>query len=948
MRMRSDRDGGSGTDGGWGSAPPPGKASLTQRMARSRPSPSAAPVQRAIDPVAAAIQRRQLARDLDAAMGFFDEPATAVQRSVDGHTGLPEDAIAAHAAHGVAGSGGVLPHLTTIQRAFGPAHDLSGVRAHVGGAAAQAADAIGAHAYATGSDIAFAAEPDLFLAAHEAAHVVQQRQGVSLKGAVGQAGDVYEDHADQVAAAVVRGESVADLLGPGASASGAAVQRKGKGQPAASSELPPPRRRAIEKPLRVALGATFHIPFEAGQSVAWDDTGHVTSLAGDASPAGFRATQEGTTRITVVADDDRPVAVYAVEIAKASGYEGALSAAQGTGAPIAKGGTTRLTDTNEVQFTYRFSEVPAKDGITIKSSETVNAGSEAACKLSTGRWLDDRTLSWTAKVTRPVTSTFHFEVLDAGKAFFTEDYQIRFELDAAMVPREETEHMKIRGDDKRAYIAQYLAGWRNRTASTYIQAKLDVSKLIQRDIDAGAKIDALAMGVLTSLFSGALGALAGPAVKGWLTTDQSVYGAELASDMTKTVVGQVVQGGGAYIAPENPNGLEKNDTLTLIKYDQECQDAMGALAKRMSEHYVTDDQGRHVYKEDPIGIADAFVTAAKLPFVEKSAVEVERLVWIEWLKANGAHASQALSPNGETEFLESSFTGSNYTGVSESALDRRGLQLDPADLGRERTLRPRTRRLHRRQRARPRQARGRRRRHRLPRRDRRDAHPHAGQDPALPRDPHGHADRSGRGPDPRRAHHRRHPPRPVRHGPARRLPLGSLLPVERRPGPHSAAARAPRGHRASVRALLRRGGAAPPVRRPARRVRQSRLAGQHPRAAARDRQRCAPRGGRGTTRRASATTRGAGLRRERALRPRAAVPRCQGADHRPLGAVVSARADHADRREPVAGGAHRADGSSVPARAAAAPWRALSWRRSLVRTARGGRPPRTSGRAAAA
>lgn len=663
MRMRSDRDGGSGTDGGWGSAPPPGKASLTQRMARSRPSPSAAPVQRAIDPVAAAIQRRQLARDLDAAMGFFDEPATAVQRSVDAHTGLPDDAIAAHAAHGVAGSGGVLPHLTTIQRAFGPAHDLSGVRAHVGGAAAQAADAIGAHAYATGSDIAFAAEPDLFLAAHEAAHVVQQRQGVSLKGAVGQAGDVYEDHADQVAAAVVRGESVADLLGPGASASGAAVQRKGKGQPAASSELPPPRRRAIEKPLRVALGATFHIPFEAGQSVAWDDTGHVTSLAGDASPAGFRATQEGTTRITVVADDDRPVAVYAVEIAKASGYEGALSAAQGTGAPISKGGTTRLTDTNEVQFTYRFSEVPAKDGITIKSSETVNAGSEAACKLSTGRWLDDRTLSWTAKVTRPVTSTFHFEVLDAGKAFFTEDYQIRFELDAAMVPREETEHMKIRGDDKRAYIAQYLAGWRNRTASTYIQAKLDVSKLIQRDIDAGAKIDALAMGVLTSLFSGALGALAGPAVKGWLTTDQSVYGAELASDMTKTVVGQVVQGGGAYIAPENPNGLEKNDTLTLIKYDQECQDAMGALAKRMSEHYVTDDQGRHVYKEDPIGIADAFVTAAKLPFVEKSAVEVERLVWIEWLKANGAHGSQALSPNGETEFLESSFTGSNYTGV---------------------------------------------------------------------------------------------------------------------------------------------------------------------------------------------------------------------------------------------------------------------------------------------
>ncbi len=666
MRIRHDLDG----DPSFRAGPPAGalsagKATMTQRLVRGRPVAAApAPaVQRVADPVAAAVQRRQLARDLDAAMGFFDEPADPVQRHGDAHTGLPDDAIAAYAAHGTSGSGGVMPHLETIQRAFGPTHDLSGVRAHVGGAAAQAADAIGAHAYATGNDIAFASSPDLFLAAHEATHVIQQRQGVHLKGAVGQAGDSYEAHADAVAAAVVRGESVADLLGPGASTGEAAIQRKGKGKPASSSDLPPPRRRGAEKELAVAVGATFHIPFEAGQSVAWDETGHLECKDGSTSPAGFRAIQEGTTKITVVDEAEHTVAVYNVHIAKATGHEGALSAAQGTGAPIAKGGTTRLTDTNEVRFTYRFAQVPVKDGLTIKSGETVNAGSEAACKLSTGRWLDDRTLIWTAKVTRPVTSTFHFEVLDAGKAFFKDDYQLAFELDAELVPRVESEHMNKRGAEKAAYIAQYLADWRNRTASTFITAKLEVSKLIQQDIDAGAKIDALVAGVLTSLFSGAVGALAGPAMKGWLTDDKSVYGAEVVSDLTKTVVGKVVEGGWGYVAPENPSGLEKNDTLTLIQYDQQCQAVMGKLGQRVRDAYATDDLGRHVYKEDPIGIVDTFAQQAKLPFSEESALQVERSIWIEWLKANNAHGSQALDRSANTDYLESSFTGSNYARV---------------------------------------------------------------------------------------------------------------------------------------------------------------------------------------------------------------------------------------------------------------------------------------------
>lgn len=72
---------------------------------------------------------------------------------------------------------------------------------------------MGAEAYATGNDVAFRASPDLHTAAHEAAHVVQQRGSVQLAGGVGQAGDSYEQHADAVADAVVAGRSAEALLG---------------------------------------------------------------------------------------------------------------------------------------------------------------------------------------------------------------------------------------------------------------------------------------------------------------------------------------------------------------------------------------------------------------------------------------------------------------------------------------------------------------------------------------------------------------------------------------------------------------------------------------------------------------------------------------------------------------------------------------------------------------
>jgi hypothetical protein len=147
-----------------------------------------------------------------------------VQRKATGDGG--EVDVHAAAAHGISGSSGPLPHRDVIQQLFGPNHNVSGIRAHTDGAARQATHQMGAEGYATGNDVAFAGQPDLHLAAHEAAHVVQQRSGVQLAGGVGDAGDVYERNADAVADRVVQGRSAADLLPQTAGGGGAHVQRK--------------------------------------------------------------------------------------------------------------------------------------------------------------------------------------------------------------------------------------------------------------------------------------------------------------------------------------------------------------------------------------------------------------------------------------------------------------------------------------------------------------------------------------------------------------------------------------------------------------------------------------------------------------------------------------------------------------------------------------------------
>jgi hypothetical protein len=140
-----------------------------------------------------------------------DTLQTLQESPVQHEGGGDTDSLRQVAAQGLQGSASSLPYLGTLQSAFGN-HDVSGVKAYSGGSAQQANAAMGSVAYATGNAVAFKGTPDLHTVAHEAAHVVQQRAGVSLPGGVGRVGDAYEQHADAVAERVVSGQSAAPLL----------------------------------------------------------------------------------------------------------------------------------------------------------------------------------------------------------------------------------------------------------------------------------------------------------------------------------------------------------------------------------------------------------------------------------------------------------------------------------------------------------------------------------------------------------------------------------------------------------------------------------------------------------------------------------------------------------------------------------------------------------------
>ena len=164
-----------------------------------------------------------------------------IQRKQNAAATGETDDVKEAARAGLAGDAGQLPHLSTIQSAFGR-HDVGGVRAHAGPEAVGAAAAIGASAYASGEAIAFTRTPDLHDAAHEAAHVIQQRAGHAPAGGVGATGDVLEQHADRVADAVVAGQSAEPLLddlggGDGGGTAQASVQRRDLTEPIVNAEM---------------------------------------------------------------------------------------------------------------------------------------------------------------------------------------------------------------------------------------------------------------------------------------------------------------------------------------------------------------------------------------------------------------------------------------------------------------------------------------------------------------------------------------------------------------------------------------------------------------------------------------------------------------------------------------------------------------------------------------
>ena len=201
---RRDKYGNSDASGG-ASAISPGKRTLTSALSVQRKASTSA----ASTPANPATTAPAI------------EPANS---TVEGTAPPSSTDVHAAAERGTSGSGGALPHAERIQAAFG-GHDVSNVQAYTGGTASEASTARGAEAYATGNKVAFRGAPSLHTAAHEAAHVIQQRAGVSLSGGVGQLGDTYEQHADAVADAVVQGRSAEGLLDRHAGGGSSGVQR---------------------------------------------------------------------------------------------------------------------------------------------------------------------------------------------------------------------------------------------------------------------------------------------------------------------------------------------------------------------------------------------------------------------------------------------------------------------------------------------------------------------------------------------------------------------------------------------------------------------------------------------------------------------------------------------------------------------------------------------------
>jgi len=198
-------------------------------------------------------------------------PEPPVQRKAtdDAEPGTDASMVVAEATRGL---GGALPHQAQIQTSFGR-HDVSNIRAFQGSETRGAMQTLGARAFAYGDAVAFNGAPDLHTAAHEAAHVVQQRAGVSLADGIGATGDRYEQHADAVGDAVVSGKSAEPLLDGLAGSGGRApaIQRKDGDKQSETLSLPKGTNLAIQPDGAVIASAEW-LRADPGFRVAPDGT----------------------------------------------------------------------------------------------------------------------------------------------------------------------------------------------------------------------------------------------------------------------------------------------------------------------------------------------------------------------------------------------------------------------------------------------------------------------------------------------------------------------------------------------------------------------------------------------------------------------------------------------------------------------------------------------------
>lgn len=212
----------------------------------------------------AALGKQTLTGQLSSSLGT----SSPVQRKAEHGEPLDAKESQAHASRGVAEAAAPLPHATLIQRAFGR-HDIGTAKAQIGGAAADASTAIGAKAYAQGDRVGFAAAPDLHTAAHEAAHVIQQRAGHAPAGGLDAPGDHLERHADEVADAVVAGESAEPLLDSMIGRKGgavSAVQRKTDAAPDVAKQ-----RRMLELYLAANQTHVWRVIGDRARAVSFPD-----------------------------------------------------------------------------------------------------------------------------------------------------------------------------------------------------------------------------------------------------------------------------------------------------------------------------------------------------------------------------------------------------------------------------------------------------------------------------------------------------------------------------------------------------------------------------------------------------------------------------------------------------------------------------------------------------